>query len=71
MTRIKTPGRSKTLWRSAPIAFVALLGFGAAACGSSGTSHTQNSPTTPVPPAATTPATAPSTTAPQSGGAGF
>jgi hypothetical protein len=67
MTPMKADSGRKMMYRIAPLACAALLGLGAAACGSSGTSHTQNPPT----PAASTPTTSPSTTAPKSGGAGF
>lgn len=65
MTRVQSSTRSKLLRRTAPFALVAILGVGAAACGSSSkASHTQS-------PGASTPATAPPSTASQSGGAGF
>lgn len=65
MRRSKTGGRSNLLRLSAPIAFVAILGVGATACGSSGGGKTQNPPAAP---GSTTPAT---TAAPGSGGGGF
>jgi hypothetical protein len=68
MTRTKTNARRKVIYRIAPIACAALLGVGAAACGSGGTSHTRNAPT---PTGATPAASTPSTTAAKSGGAGF
>jgi hypothetical protein len=66
MKRTKTQGRNKILRRTAPIAFVAILGVGAAACGSSGGGTRTQSPAAP-----TAPANTPTTAAPQSGGAGF
>jgi hypothetical protein len=67
----------KVMQRVAALTCVAVLGFGAAACGSSSTTNHSNQPpattspsgatTAPATPAATTPAT----TSPQSGGAGF
>lgn len=65
MRRSKTEARRNLLRFSAPIAFVAILGVGATACGSSGGAKTQNPPAAP---ASTTPAT---TAPPGSGGAGF
>jgi len=60
--------RSRFLRRMGPVVGVALIGLGAAACGSSGTAGTsggsgvhQNAPTN----------VAPTTVAPNSGGAGF
>lgn len=68
MSRIRKTTGSKVIRRMAPLAFVAAIGLGAAACGSSGSkTNVQNSPTPTTAPAATSPAT----TAPQSGGAGF
>jgi hypothetical protein len=67
MAPMKATSGRKLIFRIAPLACAALLGLGAAACSSGGTSHTQNSPT----PAASTPSTAPPTTAAKSGGAGF
>jgi len=59
--------RNRFLRRMGPVVGVALIGLGAAACGSSGTTGTsggtgahQNAPTT-----------VPTTVAPKSGGAGF
>lgn len=58
----------KVTRRIAPVALAAMLGLGAAACGSSGGTRTQNAP----PPSAGTPGTgSPSTSAPSNGGAGF
>jgi hypothetical protein len=71
-----TTGR-KVVQRFAALACVAVLGVGAAACGSSGkTGHNDQPPATTAPSAATTApapaaATTPATTSPQSGGAGF
>lgn len=65
MKRTNTRARNRVLRRAAPIAVVAILGVGAAACGSSGGNTHTNSP------GASTPSPAPSTTAPKSGGAGF
>ena len=74
MKRVKVVSARKVVWRIAPIACVALLGVGAAACGSSSNTGTHDAPTVTTVPAsaAAAPATAaPATTAPQSGGAGF
>lgn len=59
--------RAKLIKRIAPLALMAMLGLGAAACGSSGGTHTQNSPSQTGTPATGTPTTQP----PSSGGAGF
>jgi hypothetical protein len=68
MTPMKASSGRRVIHRLALLACAALLGVGAAACRSSGTSHTQNAPT---PTAGTPAASTPSTTAPKSGGAGF
>ncbi len=69
MKHAKVPATRKTARRVAAIAFAALLGVGAAGCGSKSGSGNNDAPT-PAP--ATKPATnTPGTTAPQTGGAGF
>ena len=63
MSRVAvTPGR-KVVRSLAPIACVVILGLGAAACGSSSKTSTQNSPTSTAPVSVIT--------TPKSGGAGF
>jgi hypothetical protein len=68
---------SKVMQRVAAITCVAVLGVGAAACGSNtNTNHSNQPPATTSPSGATTAlatpaATTPATTSPQSGGAGF
>ena len=57
--------RRKVIHQVSALAFVALLGVGAAACGSNGGGRTQNAPSL------TQPAVTPTTAAPNSGGAGF
>lgn len=74
MNHVKATTSSKMFRRVAAVAFVAVIGLGATACGDD--SVTPQSPnTSPAPAAATTPApaaTTPSaTTNPDSGGAGF
>ena len=74
MRRVKVTSARTVVRRIAPIACVALLGVGAAACGSSSNTGTHDSPTATTAPSGATPAPAtpaPATTAPQSGGAGF
>jgi hypothetical protein len=62
MTRIETIDGRALLRRLAPVVCAAALAVGASACGSDGgTTHTKDAPTS----------TTPSTTAPESGGAGF
>ena len=70
MRQVKVTAVSKVVQRIAVIACVAILGVGAAACGSTGNNVTPKAPTpTTARPNAVT--TTPPTTAPQSGGAGF
>lgn len=81
MRRVKVSSARNVARRIAPVACVAMLGVGAAACGSSSKTGTHDAPTATTAPsgatvapsgATTAPATtAPATTAPQSGGAGF
>ncbi len=59
----------KVMRQVAALACVAVLGLGAAACGSKGNPGTNNKPAATTPPSG--PTTAPPTTSPQSGGAGF
>lgn len=69
MRQTTTITRQKIARKIAPIALLAMLGVGAAACGTSGASpRTQNAPTQSAP--AQSPST-PTTAAPSSGGAGF
>jgi hypothetical protein len=69
MRQVKATAVSNVVQRIAVIACVAILGVGAAACGSSGNTVTPKAPTpTTVRSTVTTP---PTTTAPKSGGAGF
>jgi hypothetical protein len=69
MRHAKGPAARKVVRGVAAMAFAAVLGVGAAACGSNGGSGHNDAPT-PAP--ATNQATnAPATTAPQTGGAGF
>jgi hypothetical protein len=68
MNQVKVRTTSKMFRRVAAVAFVAVIGVGATACGDD--SVTPQSPnTSPAAPAATTPA--PAATNPQSGGSGF
>ena len=74
MRRVKVSSARNIARRIALIACVAMLGVGAAACGSSSNTGTHDSPTATTAPSGATkvPAsTAPASTAPQSGGAGF
>lgn len=69
MRQTTTMTRQKIVRRIAPIALVAMLGVGAAACGTSGASpRTQNAPTQNAP---AQNSQTPTTAAPSSGGAGF
>ena len=69
MGRDKNMSGNRMVRRLAPFALAATLCFGAAACGSTSKVNTNNAPTTTVHSGGSTPA--PTTTAPQSGGAGF
>lgn len=69
MSRSHAGVRSRLVWRSAPVAFVAILGVGVAACGSSGGTTRNQAPAASTPATATP--TAPPTTVAKSGGAGF
>lgn len=68
MRQVKVTAVSKVGQRIAVIACVAILGVGAAACGSTGNTVTPKAPT---PTTARPTVTTPPTTAPKSGGAGF
>ena len=72
MRQVKVTAVSKVVQRIAVVACVAILGVGAAACGSTSDNVTPKAPTpTSAPSAVSTPPTTPPTTSPQSGGAGF
>ncbi len=69
MTQITIMSRRKIVQIVGPVALAAVLGVGAAACGTSGGSaRTQNAPTHNAP---AQNAPTPTTAAPSSGGAGF
>jgi hypothetical protein len=73
MRRVKVSAANKVVQRIAVIGCAAILGVGAAACGSAGNTVTPKAPTptTPAPTTARPTVTTPPTTAPKSGGAGF
>jgi hypothetical protein len=68
MRQVKVTPVRNVVHRVAVIACVAILGVGAAACGS--TSNT-DTPKAPTPTTVGSPVSTPPTTAPKSGGAGF
>ena len=68
MGQVKVTAASKVVQRIAVVFCVAILGVGAAACGSTGDNVTPQAPT---PTTIHSTVTTPPTTTPQSGGAGF